>query len=111
MVRVNTTGHANLVYGRNVIPELSGLIDAISISLNAADARSYVKLCALFPGQGIPSCADFIRECKKYIPDVTLTCVELPNIDITKCKDIARKLKVKFRLRPYLNQRVISDEF
>ncbi|OQY18149.1 MAG: radical SAM protein, partial [Desulfobacteraceae bacterium 4572_35.1] len=37
-VRINTDGQANLVYDRDITPELSGLIDEISISLNAPDA-------------------------------------------------------------------------
>jgi TatD family hydrolase len=36
-VRLDTDGLANLVHGRNVLPELSGLIDSVSVSLNAPD--------------------------------------------------------------------------
>ncbi|HTY20679.1 MAG TPA: TatD family hydrolase, partial [Geobacteraceae bacterium] len=43
--RVNTDGQANLVHGRNILPELAGLIDCISVSLNAADAETYNRLC------------------------------------------------------------------
>ena len=32
ILRVNTNGHANLVYKRNVLPELKGLIDRFSVS-------------------------------------------------------------------------------
>jgi TatD DNase family protein len=31
-VRINTDGQANLVHGRNVLPELAGLVDAVSVS-------------------------------------------------------------------------------
>ena len=34
-VRIDTDGQANLVYGRNILPELKGLVDAVSVSLNA----------------------------------------------------------------------------
>ena len=34
-VRINTNGHANLIQGRDVCPELKGRIDTLSISLNA----------------------------------------------------------------------------
>ncbi len=44
-VRINTDGQANLVHGRNILPELHGLVDAVSVSLNAADAATYQRLC------------------------------------------------------------------
>ena len=36
-VRLNTIGLANLIYGRDVTPELKGRFDTVSISLNAPD--------------------------------------------------------------------------
>jgi len=102
-VRVNTAGHANLVYGRNIAPELHGLVDAISISLNASDARQYVELNRpQFGEQAFAAVIDFARECMKFIPDVTLTAVPLPGVDIDRCEEIARAVGAKFRLRPYL---------
>ena len=44
-VRLNTDGLANLVYGRNIVPELAGLIDSISVSLNAPDAATHAGIC------------------------------------------------------------------
>ena len=40
-IRVNTNGHANLVYKRNVLPELKGLIDRFSVSLNGENEEVY----------------------------------------------------------------------
>ncbi len=34
-VRINSNGHGNLIHGRNVLPELKGLVDRFSISLDA----------------------------------------------------------------------------
>ena len=34
-IRVNTNGHANFANKKNVVPELKGLIDEFSVSLNA----------------------------------------------------------------------------
>ena len=44
-VRINTNGHANLYHGRNIVPELAGLVDVMSISLNAPTAKEYQKIC------------------------------------------------------------------
>jgi TatD DNase family protein len=101
-VRIDTNGHANLIHKRNVLPELAGLADAVSVSLNAQNAELYTKISQ--PKFGINSYAavqDFIREAKKYIPDVTATVVSLPEVDLDACRRIAEGLGAKFRVREY----------
>jgi len=102
-IRINTNGQANLIHGRNVVPELSGLIDAISISLNAPDAMRYVKICKPeFGEKAFEAILDFAAECKKYIPSVVLTVVDvLSPEEIERCKEIADALGVGFRVREY----------
>ncbi|MGQ9570593.1 MAG: hypothetical protein ACUVUQ_07090 [Thermodesulfovibrionales bacterium] len=41
----------------------------------------------------------FIKESKKYIPDVEATVVELEGVDIVRCKEITEGLGVKLRIR------------
>jgi TatD DNase family protein len=101
-VRVDTNGHANLIYRRNVLPELAGLVDAVSVSLNAQNAALYDKISQ--PKFGVityEAVKDFIREAKRHIPDVTVTVVSLPEVDIEACRKIADDLGVKFRVREY----------
>ena len=101
-VRIDTNGHANLIHKRNVLPELAGLVDAVSVSLNAQNAELYEKISQ--PKFGIEtygSVKEFIREAKKYIPDVTATVVSLPEVDIDACRGIAEELGAKFRVREY----------
>ena len=102
-VRINTDGQANLVHGRNILPELKGLIDAISISLNAPDADKYHQLCRSTYGaqQSYQAVKDFIGLAKQSIPDVTATAVTYPGVDIMACEQIAKDLGVKFRAREY----------
>jgi len=102
-VRLDTEGLANLVHGHNILPELKGLIDSVSVSLNAADAKTYAKICpSKFGESAYPAVKEFIKEAKKYIPDVTASVVGLPSLDVVTCQKIAEEeLGVKFRLRPY----------
>lgn len=102
-VRLDTDGLGNLIHGRDILPELKGLIDATSISLNAPDAETYAKICpSRYKEKAYPYVKEFIREAKQYIPDVTASVVGLPGIDIEKCKKIVEdELGVKFRLREY----------
>jgi TatD DNase family protein len=101
-VRIDTNGHANLIHKRNVLPELVGLVDAVSVSLNAQNAELYEKISQ--PKFGIEtyeSVKEFIREAKKYIPDVTATVVSLPEVDMDACRGIAEGLGARFRVREY----------
>jgi TatD DNase family protein len=103
-VRLNTTGLASLRYSRNVALELKGLVDAVSISLNAGNSKDYQRVQRpRFGPRSYRAVLAFIRECKKFIPEVTITCIPLPNLDISKCPVIAKKLGVLYRERPYLS--------
>ncbi len=101
-IRLDTNGHGNLFWGKNILPELKGLIDSISVSLNAPDAETYDKLCKSLYGQAaFPAVLDFIKEAKKYIPEVEASVVDLPSVDKEKARELAAELGVKFRVRPY----------
>jgi len=102
-VRLDTDGLGNLVHQRNIVPELQGLIDAVSVSLNAPDAETYARICpSRYKESAYPYVKEFIREAKSYIPDVTASVVGVPGLDVKRCQEIVEKeLGVKFRLREY----------
>jgi TatD DNase family protein len=100
-VRVNTDGLANLVHKRNCLEELRGLVDEISVSLNAQDAKTYAKYCrSKYGEQAFQAVLDFMQEAKKIIPQVVATVVTLPDVDIEACRRLALGLGVAFRVRP-----------
>ena len=101
-VRINTDGQANLVHGRNILPELSGVVDALSVSLNAADPQTYQSLCNTpFGAEGFQGVCDFLREAKHHVPQVTASAVALPGLDVAKVRKLAQTLGVEFREREY----------
>lgn len=101
-IRINSDGQANLVHGRNILPELAGLVDSLSISLNAPDAVTYGRLCNTpFGEAGFAGVCDFLREAPRYIPEVTATAVTVPGVDIGACRQLAASLGVQFRVREY----------
>lgn len=101
-VRVNTDGLANLVHERNILPELAGLVDAMSISLNAADALTYQRICrSPYGNVSFQAVKDFIVLAKSTIPDITATAVNYPGVDIPACEQTAKGLGVEFRARQY----------
>lgn len=106
--RVDTNGQANLFYGRNILPELKDLIDIISISLNAEKSETYDSLCnSFFGSKAFDAVIDFAREAKKYIPEVELSVVDLPNIDKDKAKKISDEIGARFRVRPYYEEKYV----
>ena len=100
-IRLNTNGQGNLIWGRNIVPELAEFIDSVSISLNAKDADQYHKLCA--PENRLESydaVIDFAKECRRCIPEVSLTVVDmLSAYDIELCRRIAQNIGTNFRVR------------
>lgn len=101
-IRINSDGQANLAHGRNILPELEGLVDSISVSLNAPDAATYARLCNTpFGEAGYAGLCDFLREAPRYIPEVTATAVTVPGVDIEACRRVAEALGVNFRVREY----------
>lgn len=99
-IRLNTNGQASLFYGRDIVPELAGLVDTVSISLNAHNATTYVALCAPKEGEeAYYALLDFAKKCAGVIPRVVLSVVEWPGVDVEACRDIARDLGVEFRVR------------
>ncbi|WP_297213298.1 MULTISPECIES: TatD family hydrolase [Thermodesulfovibrio] len=98
-VRVNTNGHGNIIHGRRILPELKGLIDSISISLNAQDRETYNKICKPMYPNAYEAVIDFIKDAKENVPYVQVTLVNLPEIDIDKCREIANSLGVKLKIR------------
>lgn len=100
-VRINTNGHANLIHGRNVLPELRGLVDSFSVSLNAANEADYVRICRPDRPGAWQAVLDFIRSAAREGFDVTATAVALPGVDMGECAELARSLGAGFRARTY----------
>jgi len=108
-VRVNSNGHGNLIHKRNIVPELIGLIDKISISLNAENSKLYQELSkSSYDAETVyQAVKDFISECVKNGIDTTATIVTGYGdykIDVEKCKKITEELGAKFRIREWLPQ-------
>jgi len=98
-VRINTNGHGNMIHKRNILPELQGIVDSMSISLDAHDEKTYERICRPAFENAFNEVLDFIREAKKYIPDIQATVVAMEGVDIEKCREIVDSLGVKLRVR------------
>lgn len=102
-IRINTNGHANHCAGRDVTPEMQGLVDVVSISLNASNAAEYQRICKCdFGEDGFYEMIDFAKKAKKYVPRVVLSVVDvIGEEEIEKCRVVARDAGVEYRVREY----------
>ena len=102
--RVNSNGLGELEHGREIAPELAGLVDTISISLNASNAERYLALTqSVFGIKSYEAMLTFAKHCKPYIKNVVLTIVDKVNSpeEIAKCQKICDDIGLKLRVRPY----------
>ena len=101
-VRLDTNGLGNLVNGRDIVPDLAQVLDAISISLNAPDSDEYMEVCGpRFGEDSYPSLIAFIEEAKDLIPDVTVSVVggSISEESEEECRRMAERWGVRFRVR------------
>ena len=104
-IRINTNGHANFVYKRNVVPELKGLVDEFSVSLNGSTKEEYDELSKPKFDEAYEEMKKFIKACSDEDISVVASVVEGykgRHLDLEKCEKIAKDLGAKFRVREWI---------
>lgn len=104
-IRVNTNGHANAIHKKDILPELVGLIDGFSVSLNGADEQEYNELSKPNISNAFESVKTFIGAAVENGFDVTATMVSgfmEGKPDVVKGQKIAEGLGAKFRVREFI---------
>ncbi|MCB0743943.1 MAG: YchF/TatD family DNA exonuclease [Ignavibacteriae bacterium] len=99
MTRINTDGHGNFINKKDITPELAGLIDVVSISLNSTDPNQYAELMKVKPEMH-EEMLDFARKAKEFAK-VVLSIVDIAEVDKQKAKDLVKEIGVDFRERAY----------
>lgn len=105
-IRLNTNGLSDLILRReNTANELKGLIDTVSISLNAPDSKRYLEITnSCFGEKSFDSMLKFAADAKKVIPNVIFTLVDIISADeIKKCREIADKMGIPLKVREYID--------
>ena len=103
-IRINTNGLADLIWGEKTAPKLKGLIDTVSVSLNATNKEDYFKVVR--PKFGIESydaMLRFTKDCVDYVPNVVMTVVDV--VTSPEQQEISRKIcesiGATLRIRPF----------
>jgi len=99
-IRVDTNGQGLLLdKGPEVLKELKEAgVNKISVSLNAHDKEAYTQICRPAFTNAFESILEFIEKAKENFA-LEITAVAIPEADISKIKDVAQKMEVKFRVR------------
>ena len=103
-IRINTNGLADLIWNEKTAPKLEGLIDMVSVSLNATNKEEYLKVVR--PKFGIDSydaMLNFTKDCSKYVPNVVMTVVDVVTSKEEQeiCRKICESVGAILRVRPY----------
>ncbi len=102
-VRINTNGHALLIYpGRDVPRELLDAgVERIQVSLNAQDEETYGILCRPQLKEAVyDSILEFSERCAE-IMELDISAVELPGVDLDRIEKFAHIIGARFRIRDY----------
>ena len=83
---------------------MKGLIDCVSISLNATDKEEYFKIVR--PKFGIDSydaMLSFAKDCTEYVREVVMTVVDVVTgkEEQERSREICESIGATFRIRPY----------
>ncbi len=103
-IRLNTNGLGNLVNGRDITPEMEGLIDTVSISLNTPNSDRYHELVrSKFGDKSFDAMLDFARSSTKYVTNVVMTTVDttITKEEEEECRRICDSIGAKYRIRPW----------
>ncbi len=103
-VRLNTNGQGSAYAGRDIAPALKGLVDTVSVSLNASDAAKYDTVCqSIYGKEGYRHMLDFARSCIAQGIETVLSVVDVIGPDeIAKCRKIADDMGARLRVRHYI---------
>jgi len=104
-IRLNTNGLANAVWGRDVVPEMKGLIDSVHVSLNTADPLQWAALMRPkkpWDRDGFEKVKEFIREAARLLPETVATMVEGNGVDAARFRTLAAELHARPRVRERL---------
>lgn len=103
-IRINTNGLSDLICGERTAPKLKGLIDIVSVSLNATNKEEYFRMVRpKFGPDSYDAMLRFTKECTEYVPNVIMTVVDVVTSkeEQERCREICEALGATLRVRPF----------
>ena len=103
-IRLNTNGLVKLIHRDFDINSFRGLIDSVSISLNAPDACRYNEVTRpSFGEKSFDVMLKFAEDMKQIVPSVGFTVVDIiSEEEIQRCHALADSMGIPLRVRHYV---------
>lgn len=103
-IRLNTNGQGSACAGEDIVPKLAGLIDVVSVSLNASCAQKYQFVCrSSFGEKAYSHMLDFAKSCVLHGIETVMSVVDIiGREDIEECRHIAQNIGAQLRIRKYI---------
>ncbi len=99
-VRVNTNGQADLIFGRDILPECRDAVDEWSVSVNTVDPEQYQRLVRPAVGpDALAAVQAFAARAVRAGFQVSATAVELPEVDVALLRAWCGQAGVRYRGR------------
>jgi TatD DNase family protein len=102
-LRLNTNGQGSLINKTDLPARLAGIIDIVSVSLNAEDESTYAEISV--PQFGQSSYAEvikFAKRCKEEGLETIFSVVDVPEIEVGQCQKLADSMGIPLRVRKYI---------
>lgn len=103
-IRVDTNGQGYLINkGRDVVRELKHAgVGKVSVSLNCYNKETYNEICKPMFEYAYENVLEFIQRAKEAGLETEVTAVTIPEIEISRVKEVAEKMGIKFSVREYI---------
>lgn len=103
LLRINTNGLGDLINGKSIAKELCGVLDTISVSLNAGTKDEYMKVTRPKFDNAWEAMQKFTADCvAQKSARVIMSVVDvIPAEQIESARNIAESLGAELRIRTY----------
>jgi TatD family-associated radical SAM protein len=102
-VRLETDGLANVLYDRDITPDLEGSVDHLVVGLHTHDQSSYEWYFHPPVADAHRAVVEFARRARAFVPRVSLIAMDgVDGVDIEECRRIADGIGARFEPVSYV---------
>lgn len=102
-IRLNTNGQSDLINKKPTAVLLKGLVDCVSVSLNASNAARYDEICKPVFENAFSAMISFAKDCKNNGIETVMSVVDvIGENELIECGRLCEKEGLRLRVRSYI---------